>query len=224
MLQYNHLFIDNPNNIKGVKSLFLQSAKLIFISFIFFISSCASFEKNELPRSSLITTSNTSNLLNKPTAYVDLTFYSGQPDNTNTKQYASMKRVMPIIKNTIDQSSIFKSISFDKNQSQNVDYTIKIDIYNHGDDFAVISGFISGLSLGIIPGTATDNFTLDLSIIDRSGNIIKKLRNKDSIQSWIGIWFLPSTSNTFEKALNNTIENQITFALNKLIETKILKQ
>lgn len=195
---------------------------VVFSLVLTVLSGCASFEKAEL--SKVTELPDVSQYENKPSAYVDLTFYRGLPNENPVEVSQAIPQVRPVVDNAFKNSDLFKDYTFDESSEDEHDYTIKINIYNHADNgVAAVSGFITGFTLGLIPGSATDNYTLELQAIDGDGRVLSKYSNKDSIQTWIGIWFIPAMGNTPEKAMGGTLENQVKTALKELIESGVMK-
>lgn len=187
------------------------------------LNGCASFPQNELAQVEPFP--NMDRYTNKPSVYVDFNYFRGQPHSASAREVnAAYDVFQPMIENVIINSRLFDQVAFHDNDKQNKDYTIQINAYNHGNEAAaMISGFITGYSLGLIPGAATDNYTLTIKVLDKSGKTINEHENKDSVTTWVGLWFIPAMANTPEKAVLSTLENQIRTALKQLIESGSLK-
>lgn len=194
---------------------------LICISFIV-LHGCASFPQNEMVPVGAMP--DVSNYKNKPSVYIDFRFYRGKP-GYNAREIGAVKaKLSDKIRSYVNESNLFSTVTLDEFDRDKADYTIKLYGYNHGDEAAaMISGFLTGYSLGIIPGVATDNYTLRVELLDKSGQSLKRIENKDSVNTWIGIWFIPAMANTPEEAVETTLENQIKTALKQLIESGQLK-
>jgi hypothetical protein len=161
---------------------------------------------------------------NKPTIYVDLAIYSGKPDENPDKNFLITKHIKTVTAQAMEKTGLFSAYSFDINKVRSTDYTIKIKVYSYGNKFAAfLSGFLSGFSFGVIPGTAIDHFTVSVEAVDSNGKILSKQVNNDAIQTWVGIWFIPFMGNTIHKAVSNTLENQIVTALIELFNEKIFQ-
>ena len=103
-----------------------------------------------------------------------------------------------------------------------IEEKIKMHFYNHGSTGgAAISGFLSGFTLGIIPGMATDNYTLKLDVNQGDKNIIEQVSD-DALNTYIGIWFIPIMGNTPEKGFDEVISNMIKDSLSNMVESKQL--
>ena len=196
---------------------------VVFLLILILVSGCAAFPKEELARVGDLP--NTSQYKHKPSAFVEVVFYHGLPDKNPTELSQVKDKIVPMVEGAIKKSGLFSSYTLDASAKSEQDYTIKINIYNHSDNegAAFVMGFISGFTFGVIPATGTDNYTLKLQAIDKEGRALGEYQNKDAIQTWVGIWFIPVMGNTIEKAVNTTLENQIMVALKELLESGKLK-
>ena len=186
------------------------------------MSGCASYEQNRLERLSAYP--DVSMYENKPSVYVDLNLYIGEPGKRPTRVQNMHDDFVAIFEGAIEDSGLFREYTFDASDMDEVDYTLALDVYNHGNQgLAFITGFITGYSFGVIPSAATDNYTLVLKALDKNGNNLAEEQNDDAIRTWMGIWFLPVSSNTPQKAVTKTLENQLKVALNELIKSNALK-
>lgn len=193
------------------------------IAVVFLVTGCASFTQNEVAEISEMP--DVSHYKNKPSAFIDVAFYRGEPENTNSVEVTKVtEQIQPVIENVIEESELFSKVIFDEFKKSTMDYTIKIDVYNHGNEAAAsISGFITGFTFGVIPGAATDNFIVKVQLIDKNGRVVKEEINKDSVTTWIGWIFLPMMGNTPEEAISSTLSNQVKAALKQLVDDGKLK-
>lgn len=188
----------------------------------FLVSACASYEKKQLVR--IENLPSMSAYENKPSVYVDFHMYRGKPESSPTEVKEIHENIQFAVHETFRESGLFSVYTFDEEHKSSVDYTLRLDLYNHGNIvLAALSGFVTGYSLGIIPSAATDNYTLVLKAFDRDGELVESSSNDDAIQTWFGLWFIPASGNTPEKAMTKTIENQINQALDQLIKSNVLK-
>lgn len=186
------------------------------------LSGCASFRNNELADVGKLP--DVSRYANKPSVFVETHLFRGDPGQASMEILTIKEKLNASLKHTLDESAVFSKYSFDEKDRATSDYIIRLDIYNHGDfGLAAVAGFISGLTLTVIPAAATDNYTLQAKLLDNKGNLINTSTNKDSITTWIGILFLPMAGNTPEKALFGTLDNQVKAVLKELIESGKLK-
>jgi hypothetical protein len=198
------------------------------LSFVFLIcaaavlSGCASFRNNELADVGKLP--DVSQFKSKPSVFVEPHFYRGEPGSGAPEILTISDKIQEIIGKSLDNSSLFSKYSFNEADKAASDYIIRVDIYNHGNaGLAAVAGFISGFTFGVIPSAATDNYTLDVKLSDKSGTVVSEATNKDSITTWVGLWFIPAMGNTPEKALTGTLDNQLRSVLKKLFESGKLK-
>lgn len=200
---------------KKLACLFIACATLL-------LSGCASFRNNELAEVGKLP--DVSRHTNKPTIFVETHLFRGDPGQASLEILTVKEKLNTTLGRTLDESALFSKYSFDEKDRATSDYVIRLDIYNHGNvGLAAVAGFISGLTLTVIPAAATDNYTLQAKLLDNKGNLINTSTNKDSITTWIGILFLPMAGNTPEKAIFGTLENQVKAVLKELVEGGKLK-
>lgn len=184
---------------------------------ILIFSGCTAIQNHEVAK--IETFPDTSSYEYKPSVYIDANFFEGDPDGEATPLVHAEASIKRFVENVIVESELFSSYTFDPSEKNEVDYVIDINIYNHGNkEAAFISGFITGFSLFVIPGAATDHYTLSVKAVETSSHIATEVRNKDSVTTWFGIWFLPMVANTPGKAIEETLENQIRDAIRQLVE------
>jgi hypothetical protein len=191
---------------------------LLLISLFVVLQGCASFSKNQVARVDKMP--DVSKYKNKPSAYIDVRFFSGDPDKGKAAEYTMARdKVRPMVEKEVSASNLFSSFTFDEFKKNETDYTIKLHFYNHGDaGGAAIGGFLCGFTFGVIPAAATDNYTLKYQLVDKGGKVVKDRRSKDAMTTWMGIWFIPAAGNTPEKAFEKTLTNQVRDALKNLVE------
>jgi hypothetical protein len=203
----------------------MQSRKFVnacVVALALVLSGCASFEKEQLARMDVMP--DVSQFSNKPVVYVDYHFFSGEPEGDAVESQEAKQQLRPVIAQAIEKTGLFSEYSFDSDKAGVSDYTLTVNIYNHGNRGAAFaSGFISGFTFGLIPGSGTDNFTVSVEAKDKHGSVLSNQVNNDAIQTWIGIWFIPMMGNTPQKALSNTIENQVVTALVGLFNDKVFQ-
>jgi hypothetical protein len=178
-------------------------------------SGCASFPNNEVGSQTRTFAFAPQNDV-KATAYVECRFYRGKPPNSFEMREGE-NLVRTVVDNALLQSGLFAKHSFAQHDQNAADYTLNVKVYNYGSEgLAVFAGFVTGITLGIIPTCATDNYALELSLTKNKTLVSSKFINKDSITTWVGIWLLPAIGNTPLKAVNTTWENQLKAALRDL--------
>ncbi|NMG36056.1 hypothetical protein GRF61_16535 [Azoarcus sp. TTM-91] len=186
------------------------------------LSGCASFRNNEIADAGALP--DVSGYQNKPSVFVETHFFRGEPGAPVTEILVNRDKIHELVGKSLGDSGMFSRHSFDEADKAGADYTLRLDIYNHGNTgLAMAAGFISGFTFGVIPAAATDNYTLEAKLADTSGTVVSKATNKDSITTWIGLVFIPAMAATPEKALTGTLDNQLKTVLKELVEGGKLK-
>lgn len=184
---------------------------------------CASFPAE---KTASVKPVNVSGYQNKPSVFVSTKFFTGDPKSANPAENAyAANHVRPIIEKAFKNTGYFSRVSTDIVDQDKSDYTMEVTVHNYGNGgLGFLSGFISGLTLGIIPGAATDNYQVSIKLIDRSSDApVATVSNDDAITTWIGIWLLPFAGNTPTEALETTLNNQVKAAVTHLVEGKKLR-
>lgn len=196
-----------------------NTLRLGFIFLVFsLINGCASFPQNEIaPVTDMPVISADKN---KPSVYIDFKFFHGYPDDEKAVELPKARETfLPDLEKSLNDMNLFESVTFDEFKKGDVNYTIRLYCYNNGNvGGAAVMGFITGLTLGLIPSAATDNYDLKVEVLDRNNNIIKSYQNKDSVRTWIGLWFIPMMGNTPQEAVFATIDNQIHDAMKEILK------
>lgn len=200
---------------------FNNVAVLLFCAAVM-LTGCASFRNNEIADAGKLP--DVSQYKNKPSVYVDYHFLRGEPGSPGSESPHDRTKAGAVITECLEKSSLFSRYSFNEADKATTDFTLKVDIYNHGNTvLASVAGFVSGYTLGIVPAAATDNYTLEVKLIDKAGTTVSSLSRKDSVTTWVGLWFIPVMSNTPDKAVAGTLDNQLRTILKELVESSTLK-
>lgn len=186
------------------------------------LSACASFPNEEVAKVSDFP--NVSQYQTKPKVYIDLKFFSGNPANgTAVEVPAAKERVQPMLEKVFKEKALFSEFTFDEFKQEEMSYKLELHFYNHGEaGAAAVMGFLTGFTFGVIPSAATDQYTLKSSLNDDSGTLSQQV-SKDSMTTWIGIWFIPMMANSPQKALEETLTNQVKAAIKEMIDSGKLK-
>lgn len=190
----------------------------LMVSAIIALSGCASFHQEKIPL--IETMPDTSQYQNLPSVYVDFDFYRGKPDENPQDVDQVEPELLPMVKKVVDESKLFSQVSYNEADQENMDYTIRLRAYNHGEvGLAAVGGFLTGFTLGIIPSAATDQFSVVMEVLDNSGSSLHSNDNHDEITTWLGIWFIPVMGNTIPEAVEASLSNQIKHALKAAFES-----
>ena len=128
------------------------------------LSGCASFRNNEVTEVGKLP--DVSQYTNKPSVFVEAHLYRGDPGQASLEILTIKEKLNTALGRTLNESALFSKYSFDEKDRATSDYVIRLDIYNHGNTgLAAVAGFISGLTLTVIPAAATDNYTLQAKLL-----------------------------------------------------------
>jgi hypothetical protein len=201
--------------------LFRKLHVLLVVCAVAVLSGCASFKNNEVAAVGKLP--DVSHYKNKPSVFVDSHFYRGEPGAVIMEVH-NKADVDGMIGPSLGDMGLFSKYSFDAADKAAADYTLAVDIYNHGaNKAAAAAGALTGFTLGVIPSWATDNYTVEVKLLDKSGAVVSKVSNKDSIRTYIGLWFVPMMGATPKKAAFGTLDNQIRTLLKELVDSGKLK-
>jgi len=206
----------------SIKEAIMQVGKILGLALVLGLSGCASFTKDEVAPVNLPSMSSYSN---KPNVYVDFDFYQGAPKSASAVEIPQARDMLkPELQKVLSDSGLFGRVTLDEFQKQPGDYNLRLKVYNHppGGGQLVMS-FISGLTMTIIPTMVTDQYTMSLEALDQQGLAISNASNHDSINTWMGIWFVPLMGNTPKAAISDTFSRQVNALLKQMVESKSLK-
>jgi len=180
---------------------------------------CASFPMHQVPT---VTSMPSLGLLpgQRPLARMDVKFYAGEPDNDPTLLTASQPGVADLVQlvhQTVDDSGLFQQVHYDSAEAAPAgsgELHLSLRIYDHcSATEAVVSSVITGFTLGLVPGGATDSYTLQLEVTDNRGQTLARVSNQDATRTYIGLVFLPFSGHDTKESLNIVLSNQIRAAL-----------
>ncbi|RKS24951.1 MULTISPECIES: hypothetical protein [Pseudomonas] len=200
----------------------MQMGKILGLALVLGLSGCASFTKDEVAPVNLPSMSSYSN---KPNVYVDFDFYQGAPKSASAVEMPQARDMLkPELQKVLSDSGLFGRVTLDEFQKQPGDYNLRLKVYNHPPGGGqLVMAFISGLTMTVIPSMATDQYTMSLEALDQQGLAISNASNHDSINTWIGIWFVPLMGNTPKAAISDTFSRQVNALLKQMVESKSLK-
>jgi hypothetical protein len=206
----------------SIKEAIMQIGKILGLALVLGLSGCASFTKDEVAPVNLPSMSSFSN---KPNVYVDFDFYQGAPKSASAVEVPQARDMLkPELQKVLSDSGLFGRVTLDEFQKQPGDYNLRLKVYNHPPGGGqLVMAFISGLTMTIIPTMATDQYTMSLEALDQQGLAISNASNHDSINTWIGIWFVPLMGNTPKAAISDTFSRQVNALLKQMVESKSLK-
>lgn len=206
----------------SIKEAIMQIGKILGLALVLGLSGCASFTKDEVAPVNMPSMLSYSN---KPNVYVDFDFYQGAPKSASAVEIPQARDMLkPELQKVLSDSGLFGRVTLDEFQKQPGDYNLRLKVYNHPPSGGqLVMAFISGLTLTIIPAMATDQYTMSLEALDQQGTATSNASNHDSINTWMGIWFVPLMGNTPKAAISDTFSRQVNALLKQMVESKSLK-
>ena len=178
----------------------------------------AGFSGNKIPATSLDYTAVQAPKKNIYIEIVNLTSIDGSALKTNTWMPEENQK---IVENSLRKSNLFNSIKFRGIDQDADDIKMQITITEKKST----SGFAGGLtvfSLGLIPSSARTDFVLDLKVKTTTGSLLDIAKNEDYITKWVGWFVIPWSSNTTLDAKTDTLDRQLSDAINRLAASKAL--
>jgi hypothetical protein len=202
----------------SMKVLFKIVGSVVLLAWL---SGCSlSIPANKLP--TLGKLPDRSAMPDRPSAFLDVRFlgdFSGGEKPAFEHPPATAK-FRELVDKITQESGLFSRYTFEPGDT---DYRIKMDMLDYGSaGAAVAAGVVSGATLGIIPGAATDNYRLTVTVVDRNGNALKTYEFEDAVQSWVGIWFVPGVAGRTEDVFPAVFENMLRHAYQKICDDKLL--
>jgi len=195
------------------------------ITILFFIaaliSGCASFKNEQVSSTDLL---DLSSYQNKPSVYIDVDYKFQDGAKVIPGGKEEITRIQADLSNFLISNNVFSEHSFKSELAYKMDYTLKVNVLNHGDlGAASAAGFITGYSLFLIPTYATDNFTVTTELY-KKGDQVSSFNESDSMRTWFGLWFIPMMGSGDPKNVRKeVIQNLIIRGLNDLISGKKLE-
>lgn len=198
------------------------AAALVLLSFMA-LGGCATYHLEKTGQAGQLP--DTSGYKQRPSVYVDAHVYFGSsPDAEDAPENkAGTELFRTSVDKVVKDSNLFASHSLDS--ADGADYTIELKMMNHGDKGAAAAvGFVTGLTLGVIPGAATDNYRLTATVTDKSGKQVGQYVVDDAVKTWIGIWFLPVMGGHLPKDVVPMVwENMVRTAFKQMADDRAIR-
>jgi len=196
--------------------------KMLGMALALTLAGCASFPGDQVPETKL---PSMASYQQRPSVFVDFTFYQGKAGDSKAVEVPQAREVLkPQLEASLRDSGLFSRYTLDEFQKQPGDYTLKLNVYNSGSaGAAMVSGMITGLTLFVIPGSAKDEYTMTLQVLDEQGQPVLTGRNNDSVRTWMGLIFIPMMGNTPAEAVNDSFRRQFNALLKQMVDQQVLK-
>lgn len=196
--------------------------KMLGMALAFALSGCASFPGDQVPETTLPTMAN---YQQRPSVFVDFTFYQGKAGDPKAVEVPLARdSLKPQLEASLRDSGLFSRYTLDEFQKQPGDYTLKLKVYNGGSaGAAMVSGMITGLTLFVIPGSAKDEYSMTLQVLDAQNQPVLIGQNNDSVRTWMGLIFIPMMGHTPAEAVNDSFRRQFNALLKQMVDQQVLK-
>jgi hypothetical protein len=160
----------------------------------------------------------------RPSAFLDVKFLADLSGGERPafEHPPATAKFRELVDKVTRESGLFVRYTF---EAEEQDYGIKMHMLNYGSaGAAVAAGFLSGATLGIIPGEVTDNYRLTVKVTDRNGQELKTYEFEDAVDTWIGIWFPPGVGSQTEEVVPALFENMLKHAYRAICDDKLLER
>ncbi|MGH0038483.1 MAG: hypothetical protein ACQGVK_25900 [Myxococcota bacterium] len=156
----------------------------------------------------------------EPTAYILPTFKTdlGTPvENT---------QALGVFKNAIEKATttvgLFSEFTFEAYRAREMDYIVKLEMTNSADiGSAMLAGFITGLTLFVIPSYATDVYSLRAEVLNQNDEQLATYSLDSFVRTWFGIWLLPAAGRSPRKEVPLHLERMVANAYGQFLESGI---
>jgi hypothetical protein len=198
---------------------------VVVLPLTFLAAGCAAaFPKNQLPLVHQLP--DKTGFTAKPSVFLDVRFsvdLSGGSSPPVRNDVASAK-FKQMVEEVTKVSRLFSRYTFDPGQSKDMDYTIEIEMVNSGSaGAAAAAGFVSGLSLGVIPAGATDHYKLTGKVKDQNDKELASYILEDAVTTWIGMWAIPSGGSPPAQVVPSVLDNMLRNLYQKILSDQVLR-
>ena len=189
-----------------------------------FATACASFPAERMPKVDEVPSQQ--RFPNKPSVYVPLRFTVDLSGGENPAREVTTP--LPMLRQAVEriaaEAALFRSLTFESFQAKDVDHVLQIDLTNYGSaGKAAAAGFITGLTLFLVPTAATDNYKLTAKLFDANGQLLRTYSYDDAITTWLGMWLLAVAGKTPKSAAEGVWENMIRTLYSDIVNDGLLR-
>ncbi len=158
---------------------------------------------------------------NKPTVLLVVNFYQLKKKQTIALESITLREaIKPTVEKVTKESNLFSAYKFASFTREDVDYIIQIDMSQYAKTGAKISAFITGFTLGCIPGYGKDHYKLSCTVIDKDENELL-FEYYDCNKNYMFLFLLPFGFTAIHSA-EKKWENMLKVFYNDLIENEVL--
>lgn len=189
------------------------------------LGACASFPDSEFKKVDKLPDKST--YRNKPSVYVDNKFFVDRTEDVSNsvENPAAVGTLKNAAEKVTKESGLFSKYTLDPFEGRDMDYVIRFEMINHVPNLggAMVSGFITGFTLFIIPGVATDKYVLRAKVLDKAGQVIRSYEYRSHVTTWFGIWMLPLAGNSPQTVVPAHWEEMIKRAYDQIVKDNLLR-
>jgi hypothetical protein len=186
--------------------------------------SCASFPAGKLPLATDLPKQ--AGASKKPSVHFDVQYLSEISAGTRPpEEIVEMQfQVEEIIERLVDEASIFDARAIGSiGAPLTADYILQIKVTNFGNERRAQNlALITCYTFGLVPIAVSDNYVMEVALLDRRGKSLKNYHYEDEIKTRFGIWFLPVSGKSPKKAWNSVLENMIRTLLRDVLVDDVL--
>lgn len=151
----------------------------------------------------------------KRDVYVEIVSLRSTDGSTPIENKWMPEENQKIIEDSLRKSGLFKAIRFRGLDQEPSDLKMQLTI----TEKLSTAGFAGGLtvfSLGLIPSSARFDYVVELKVKSGDGKLRDISRNEDYVTQWMGWFVTPWASTTVLDAKTDTLDRQLSDALNRL--------
>lgn len=129
----------------------------------------------------------------KPSAFIEVSCKTRSCNEYSLHDnVAAAQHFRGVLATVLDDSAAFKSYTFTESRGTNADLRIALELQME-EEGSPVAAFLTGYSLGVIPSTSTESYTLIARVVDKSGKVLGSYEIRDSLRTWFHILLLPIT-------------------------------
>jgi hypothetical protein len=166
--------------------LLSKRLKYTLLIFIALLSSCATFYGNNIQPLAIDKSSIVSNA---EKVWIEVQFFDGEINSNTQLNHVQTDKLARLVQYFLARNKYFTNYTVITESKKITGKLIKLHMYSYGNiALATLSGFITGYSLGVIPGYTKSHYLLDVELV---GEGSAKYQFHDSVSMWLGLLFIP---------------------------------
>jgi hypothetical protein len=182
-------------------------SKLVVVG-LFFAGCAGVYSQNPLPVLQSLPDKQSAKV--RPSVYIDATYIVDRSHGL-VEAPKSTDKFRGIVTKVTREAKLFNQYTLDTSESDNMDYSVKMELLDYGDLRAgAASLYVSGMTLGIVPGSMTGHFKLRAKATDRNKREVGSSELEESITTWtgpLGIFRLADMTEEYDRVIENMVKN-----------------